>query len=133
MLGVEGYQPVGNVVEEGKALHLGKTAEEQVGAVLLHVLHAAERCLYLLDALLLGTGIDDVLQRVFFYFFYSLRGDAEGVVLQQVRHYVVLHGLGIFLCIQCEDYLLLQFDQLLADVLCLQQSGGQFLLFRINS
>ena len=63
MVEVEGHEPVAQGIEEWETLHLLKATEIYVYARLLHVHHLSDALLHLLHAPVLGTRVENILNR----------------------------------------------------------------------
>ena len=73
-----------------------------------------------------------VLKGIVFHLFYAILRDAEAIVLQNVRHDFLLHGIGVLLGIHRVNHLDLQLCQFGTCAFRFQQFLYQCSLLRIN-
>ena len=132
MLAKERYKPVGNVIEEREPLHLRELPKEDIGALLMHILHTANRLFQLFHALFRGFGMQHLFQGIFLNLFDSTFSHFELIVLHQFGQDLITKGGRIFLGIQRIDHLYLQLRQFVAHLRVAQQVTDEVVLFRID-
>ena len=86
MLVIEGHKPIGDVVEEGIALHMLETLEEEVHTLTALVHITAHPFLYLLHLLLGVAAPENVVHGVVFLHFHALVGESHVGCLHYVGH-----------------------------------------------
>ena len=109
MVDIKRNKPIAQFIEERKTLHLRETSEIDVRTLLLHIQHAIETLFNLFQFTLLLSGMQNILHRILLHLFYPITCHTECLTIHQVRHNLLLYGLGILFGIETEDYLLLQF------------------------
>ena len=100
--------------------------------MLLHSGHLLDTLLHLLDLPLLTAGVQDILHRVFLVLHDTVGGNPEVLVLDELRHDLLLDGACVLVRIDTEGYLLLQFCQFFTAMAVLQQVVDQRRQFRIE-
>ena len=133
MVKVEGYEPVGQLVEKREALHLRESAEIDIGSLLLHIEHLVEAGL---DALQIGfclIRMQNLVEVALIGLFYPVAGDAETGLLHQVWHDLILNGDVVTLCIDTIEELLLQLDELLTAGLTVEKFLDQGICLGVDA
>ena len=133
MVEVEGYEPVGHLVEEREALHLGESAEIDIRSLLLHIEHLVEAGL---DALQIGfclIRMQDLVEVALVGLFYPVAGDAEAGLLHQIGHDLILNSGVVALSIDTIEELLLQLNEFLTAGFILEKGLHQGICLRVDA
>jgi len=110
MSGRVGDQPVVELVEEGKALHLRETAKINVDALFAHVIHLVDAFFKTLHTLVRLVGVQNLFQRALFRWRCAHVHHFPVLAFDDVGHDVFAQFVIVSLGIMAIDHLYLQVE-----------------------